>query len=114
MLITFKSKAAADIIMYKTHAKRILTLLGKEIDRGVITAEETAQAIARLEAAIAESKNQDADNAVAAADHDGDDQQIQHVAHAEGYPAEGSAKKPTDVRVYSSGIVRLHPFVIQG
>ena len=74
MLITFKSKAAADIIMYKTHAKRILTLLGKEIDRGVITAEETAQAIARLEAEIAESKNQDADNAVAAADHDGDDE----------------------------------------
>jgi predicted metalloendopeptidase len=74
MLITFKSKAAADIIMYKTHAKRILTLLGKEIDRGVITAEETAQAIARLEAAIAESKNQDADNAVAAAYHDSDDE----------------------------------------
>lgn len=74
MLITFKSKAAADVIMYKTHAKRILALLGKEIDRGVITAEETAQAITRLEAEIAVSKNQDADNAIAAADHDGDDE----------------------------------------
>ena len=52
MLITFKSKAAADIIMYEVHAKRILDLLGKDVKRGIITAAETGAAIAKLEAEI--------------------------------------------------------------
>lgn len=56
MLITFKSKAAAELVMYKIHAKPILDLLGKNIDQGIITAEETADAITKLEAAIAASK----------------------------------------------------------
>jgi hypothetical protein len=56
MLVTFKSKAAADILMYSVHAKPILDLLGKEIDRGVITVEETAQAIERIESEIAARK----------------------------------------------------------
>jgi hypothetical protein len=63
MLVTFKSKAAADVIMYKEHAKRILDLLGKDVSRGVITPEEIPSAIARLEAEIAERKMQSgADN----------------------------------------------------
>lgn len=53
MLITFKSKAAADIIMLDAHAKRLLDPLGKDVNRGIITAGETSQAIARLEAEIA-------------------------------------------------------------
>ena len=52
MLITFKSKAAADIIMYEVHAKRMLDLLGKDVKRGIITAAETGAAIAKLEAEI--------------------------------------------------------------
>lgn len=56
MLVTFKSKAAADVVMYEEHAKRILDLLGKDVKRGVITAAETGDAIARLEAEIAQSK----------------------------------------------------------
>lgn len=56
MLVTFKSKAAADILMYSVHAKPILDLLGKDIERGVITAEETAQAIERIESEIAARK----------------------------------------------------------
>lgn len=56
MLITFKSKAASEVVMYKEHARRILELLHKEVDRGVITAAETAAAIAKLEAEIAESR----------------------------------------------------------
>lgn len=56
MLVTFKSKAAADVVMYQEHAKRILDLLGKDVKRGVITAAETSDAIARLEAEIAQSK----------------------------------------------------------
>lgn len=56
MLITFKSKAAADIIMYKEHAQRILALLDKDIDRGIIVHTDTKKAIAIIEAAIAESR----------------------------------------------------------
>jgi hypothetical protein len=67
MLVIFKSKAAADVIMYEEHAKRILDLLGKELKRGVITAEEAAGAIARLEAEIAQSK---AGSASEDAEHD--------------------------------------------
>lgn len=56
MLVTFKSKAAADVLMYEEHAKRILDLLHKDIKRGIITAAEAPKAVARLEAEIAESK----------------------------------------------------------
>ncbi|MGZ3236357.1 MAG: DUF1840 domain-containing protein [Burkholderiaceae bacterium] len=56
MLVTFKSKAAAEVIMYKEHAKRILDLLNKDVERGVITAAETGAALAKLNAAIEESR----------------------------------------------------------
>lgn len=56
MLITFKSKAAADIVMYKEHAQRILDLLDKDIDRGIIVSEDVEEAIATIEAAVAESR----------------------------------------------------------
>jgi hypothetical protein len=56
MLITFKSKAAPDIIMYKEHARNILELLDKDIDRGIITHADTSMAIATIEAAIGESR----------------------------------------------------------
>jgi hypothetical protein len=56
MLVTFKSKAAAEVVMYEEHAKPLLDLIHKDIKRGVITAAETANAIARLEAAVNESK----------------------------------------------------------
>jgi hypothetical protein len=52
MLVTFKSKAAAEVMMYEEHAKRILDLLNKDVKRGVITAAETPEAVARLEAEI--------------------------------------------------------------
>ena len=56
MLINFQSKSAADVPMYKEHAKLMLDLLHKDLDRGIITAAETAGAVAALEAAIEESK----------------------------------------------------------
>jgi hypothetical protein len=58
MLITFKSKAAADLLMYKTHAKPLLDTLGKDVDQGIITAEDMATAIAALENEIALNKRQ--------------------------------------------------------
>ena len=41
-------------MMYKEHAKRILELLHKDLDQGVITAEEAPKAIQVLENEIAE------------------------------------------------------------
>jgi hypothetical protein len=42
--------------MYKEHAKRILDLLHKDANRGVITAEEAPHAVAVLEKEIEESR----------------------------------------------------------
>lgn len=65
MLITFKSKAAAEVIMYKEHAKRILDLFNKDVERGVITAAETGAALAKLNAAIEESRARPASDGTA-------------------------------------------------
>ncbi len=64
MLVTFKSKAAAEVLMYEEHAKRILDLLNKDVKQGIITAAETPRAIARLEEEIAESKRHPASEEV--------------------------------------------------
>jgi hypothetical protein len=56
MLVTFKSKAAADVTMYQEHAKRLLDLLHKDVTRGVITAAETGNALAVLGAQVDASR----------------------------------------------------------
>ena len=58
MLITFKSKAAADVVMYKAHAQLIFELLQKSPERGIITAEEVPLALEKLEARIAQTKRE--------------------------------------------------------
>ena len=60
MLITFKSKAYPNVMMYQDHAKRILDLLHKDSDRGVITAEEAGRAVKLLENEIEESRKHQA------------------------------------------------------
>lgn len=71
MLVTFKSKAAGEVLMYEAHAKPLLDLLGKSVERGVITAEETGDAIHRIEAEITERTRAEAAEREAA---DGDEQ----------------------------------------
>jgi len=86
MLVTFKSKAAAEVMMYEEHAKRILDLLHKDVKRGIITAAEAPQAVSILEAEIAESKLHPASEEVT---HDvmahhgdqGDDNEHEKVEH---------------------------------
>ena len=56
MLITFKSKSYPDVMMYQEHAKRILDLLNKEPEIGVITAAEASRAVELLEHEIEESR----------------------------------------------------------
>jgi predicted metalloendopeptidase len=50
--------------MYKEHAKRMLDLLGKDVNRGVITAAEAARAVEVLEKEIAESRKHQASDDV--------------------------------------------------
>lgn len=83
MLITFTSKAAAEVTMYKEHAKRILDLLHKDMERGVITAEEAPRAVALLEGEIEESRKHQVSEQVerdVAAHHSDDKDDNDHEA----------------------------------
>lgn len=55
MIITFKSKAAGDVIQFGEVAKRLLGIIGKdpESTTGIITVEQLPDALARLKAAAA-------------------------------------------------------------
>ncbi len=58
-LVIFRSKAAADITMFAENARRIFEVIGRpESARGVITAEECADALQRLTAAAEHEKSQ--------------------------------------------------------
>jgi hypothetical protein len=63
VLVTFSSKAGADILMLAQHAKPLLTIIGKTDDkdllmRGVFMPEQLKEAIMRLEQAIAAEPKQ--------------------------------------------------------
>lgn len=57
MLITFKSKAAAEVMMYQEHANRILDIWSKQHERGILTVAELPQALHKLQAEIEDSKH---------------------------------------------------------
>ncbi len=66
MLITFKSKAAADVHMYAEHAKMLLSLVDKPFEppaapKGIITADDVPAALARLKSAAESSRRADKD-----------------------------------------------------
>jgi hypothetical protein len=53
MLITFKSPASSDVMMFGDVAKQMMKIIGKEFsDQGIITVEDLPAAIAKLKAAI--------------------------------------------------------------
>ena len=53
-MITFRSQAAADVMMFDDVAERMMELMGKEVaERGILTVEQMPDAIARLKAVIA-------------------------------------------------------------
>lgn len=58
-LVVFRSKAAGEIFMFAETARRILDIIGKaDAPRGVISAEQVGDALARLTAAVEEEKEQ--------------------------------------------------------
>ncbi len=58
MLITFKSDAASDVIMFHHHAKELLSIIGKDPEdaKGIVTVEQIPDAIERLRLAIAQDR----------------------------------------------------------
>lgn len=69
MLITFKSKAAGDVIMFGDVAARLLDIMGKDgkDPRGIVTVEQLPQALAALRQAVTQDRakaqpNQDDDD----------------------------------------------------
>lgn len=80
MLITFKCKAYPNVLMYQDHAKRILDLLNKETDRGVITAAEAPAAVTTLEHEIEETRKHQATDEVEqdVKAHHGDHEDAEH------------------------------------
>jgi len=58
-LVVFRSKAAGEIFMFAETARRILEIIGKQdTARGVISAEQIPEALARLTAAVEDEKEQ--------------------------------------------------------
>jgi hypothetical protein len=58
-LVVFRSKAAGEIFMFAETARRILDIIGKaDAPRGVISAGQVAEALARLTAAVDEEREQ--------------------------------------------------------
>ncbi len=57
MLVSFKSGACADVMMFGDVAKQMMEVIGKEFGaRGVISVEQMPEAIARLKQAVAEDR----------------------------------------------------------
>ena len=54
MLITFKSAASGDVMMFEENGKELLSALGKDpdADKGIFTVEQLPRAIAALRAAV--------------------------------------------------------------
>lgn len=84
MLIVFHSKAAADVLMFSTHALTIMQVVGRSYEdalpeRGVITHEQLPAAIAAIEGALADDKDKHSDDAADHAD-DHDDVKVHPIA----------------------------------
>ena len=53
MIVTFKSAASGDVIMFGDVAKRMMELMGKNVtNQGIVTVEQLPDALARLRAAV--------------------------------------------------------------
>lgn len=71
MLITFKSPAGGDVMMFEKNARELVGVLGKERDapRGIITVDQLPGAMAALEIAMEADQHQPALPAAGAVDN---------------------------------------------
>jgi hypothetical protein len=77
MLVTFKCRAAPDVIMLENLAQYLIGIIGKHLGkRGVITHDELGEAISKLEAAIVTDKQERAEQE--GHYHEGEDGHLHH------------------------------------
>lgn len=69
MLITFKSNATAEIVMYKKHVQELFKILDKDVERGVFTTEEMVEIINKIDQYILD-KNKQQDEITCSSNHD--------------------------------------------
>ena len=96
MLLTFKCKSYPEVMMYQEHAKRILDMLGKDTERGVITAAEAPRAVALLEGEIEESRKHQVS------------EQVERDVHAHHGETEDNDHEPIEVVTFST---RAYPLL---
>ena len=85
MLVIFKSKAGADIMMFEENAKQILDLFGKDVEKGIITSDETADAIVTLEKEVARRKQIEAEEKAERERLEKEEQERKEREHDEGH-----------------------------
>ncbi|HTH93993.1 MAG TPA: DUF1840 domain-containing protein [Rhodocyclaceae bacterium] len=65
MIVTFKSKAAGDVIMFGDVAQQLMKTMGKDADaKGIITPEQLPAAITALKSVIEAGRSQSTESAV--------------------------------------------------
>ena len=61
-IVKFRSKAAAEIVMMKSHAQLLLQIIGRELtDKGVIETNDLSEAAAKIQAAMIQEKMAEAE-----------------------------------------------------
>ena len=80
MIYRFKSRASPDFVMLETHARQLLSIIGKEpASRGIVTIDQIPGAIAALEGALArEGRNAHNHDDFAVEGHD-EEAEKQHI-----------------------------------
>lgn len=115
MLVIFKSKAGGDIIMFEENAKQILDLLGKDTDKGIITAEQTADAIVKLENEIKRRKlideQEKAERERIEKEERERKEKEEEQEEEEKYPEEDKKKEPPKREPPVSFSARTYPFL---
>lgn len=108
MLVIFKSKAAADIIMYERNARPILELLGKDVKQGIIPPEQVADAIVKLEAEVERQKAIETEQK---AKEEEQDAKRRAEAEAKGIWVEEEKEKERPMLEKVSFSARVYPFL---
>jgi len=88
MLYKFKSKASGDVIMFETHAKALLEIMGKDPSaKGILLVADMPKALEALEAALKKHGHE--------ANHEAEHEAGHEVSHEKGHasPAKHRSKE---------------------
>jgi len=92
MLYKFKSKASGDVIMFETHAKALLEIMGKDPSaKGILLVADMPKALEALEAALKKHGHE----ANHEAEHEAEHEAGHEVSHEKGHasPAKHRSKE---------------------